>query len=126
MRDARFYTLVMQISDRISPTEPKFESRLDSIMEERSSLSLERFEHQAYKILRAGSRELFQDESQQLDFLLALDKQHTVEGFEALLSDCVPALIDKLRGQSSDPRQRSLADACPSRVRTTFGYSWRD
>jgi hypothetical protein len=41
----------------------------------------------------SGSK-LFENKLQKLQFISALDEQHTVYGYEALVAHCLPVLID--------------------------------
>ncbi|KAH7333292.1 glycosyl hydrolase family 92-domain-containing protein [Rhexocercosporidium sp. MPI-PUGE-AT-0058] len=75
-------------------------------MEQRNARSREKFEEQAYKIMLPGAN-LFQDESQKSVFLSALDKQHTIHGYEAFITDCLPELVSALQQRKPKHRQRS-------------------
>ena len=93
IQEDSFWRLLVEVANGVILAD--VESRVRSIIEQRNARSREKFEEQAYEIMLPGAN-LFQDESQKLVFLSALDKQHTIYGYEALITDCLPELVNAL------------------------------
>lgn len=75
-------------------------------MKQKIAQSRAKFEGKAYEIILSGA-ELFQDQSHKVDFLSALDEQHTIHGFEAFIANCLPVLVNALQKRKPKCRQRS-------------------
>jgi hypothetical protein len=104
IHEDKFWELLIEAAGGASPAD--VESKVRSVMEQRNVRSREKFEEQAYKIMLPGAK-LFQDQSQKSAFLSALDEQHTIHGFEALIANCFPVLINALQKRKAKHRQRS-------------------
>jgi hypothetical protein len=94
--DDKFYQLLIDTTSDANPADVEFESKLKSVMEERTARSRALFEEQTYEILLEGVK-LFQDPSQKSDFLSALDPQHSIHGFESFIANCLPMLVNALQ-----------------------------
>jgi len=104
IREDKFWRLVIEAARGANPAD--VESKVRSVMEQRNAQSREEFEEQAYKILLPGA-ELFPDQSQKSVYLLALDEQHTIHGYEAFITTCLPVLVSALQQRKPKHRQRS-------------------
>jgi hypothetical protein len=106
IHEDRFWELLIEVAGDTNPADVEFESKVMSVMEQRNARSRAKFEEQAYKIMLSGAK-LFQDQTQKSDFLSAIDEQHTIHGFEALIANCFPVLINALQKRKPKHRQRS-------------------
>jgi hypothetical protein len=97
---------LIEVASNTNPADVEFESKVGSVMEQKDAQSRAKFDEQAYKIMLTGAK-LFLDQSQKSDFLSALDEQHTIHGFEALIANCFPVLINALQKRKPKHRQRS-------------------
>ncbi|TVY86305.1 hypothetical protein LAWI1_G008826 [Lachnellula willkommii] len=102
MHDDKFYELLVEVAGDTNPADAKFGSKVGSVMKQRNARSRAKFEEQAYEIMLSGAK-LFQDQSQKSDFLSALDEQHTIYSYEALITNCLPVLVNAL--QQRKPKQ---------------------
>jgi hypothetical protein len=91
MRNDRFSKLLTEIACDTDPATVEFESKLKSVMEQKSTDSRNEFNDQACSIMLSGAA-LFED-SQKLEFLSILEKEHTVYGLRAFVARCLPSLI---------------------------------
>jgi hypothetical protein len=89
----RFLKLLTKIAYNINPVTVEFESKLKSVIKQKSTDSWNEFNNQACSIMLSGAA-LFKD-SQKLEFLLILKKEHTVYGLQAFVARCLPSLIYK-------------------------------
>ncbi len=103
IHEDKFWALLIEVASDANPADVEFESKVESVMEQRNNLSRAKFEEQAYEIMLPGAR-LFQDQSQKSDFLSALDEQHTIHSYEAFFANCLPLLVKEL--QQRQPKQR--------------------
>ncbi|KAH8797830.1 hypothetical protein F5884DRAFT_758928 [Xylogone sp. PMI_703] len=105
MHEDLFWKLLKEIARNTDPAD--VESKLKSCMEQNSVHSRREFDKARYEIMLSGP-ELFQDESQKLDFTLALNAQHTVRGFEDFIAHCVPQLVKGCQQRKLKLRRQSI------------------
>ena len=91
LRDDLFLELLYDIACKTDPATAEFESKLRSVMEQKSTDSQNEFHDQACKIMLPGAA-LF-EKAQKLKFLSILDNEHTVYGIQAFVAHCLPSLI---------------------------------
>jgi len=106
IHEDRFWEVLIEVAGDTNPADVEFESKVGSVMEQKDAQSRAKFDEQAYKIMLPGAK-LFLNQSQKSDFLSALNEQHTIHGFEALIANCFPVLINALQKRKAKHRQRS-------------------
>ena len=131
IHEDRFWGLLIEVAGDTNPADVEFESKVGSVMEQRNARSRAKFEEQAYKIMLSGAK-LFPDQSQKSDFLSALDEQHTIHSYEALIANCLPVLVSALqqrktkhgqRGSTGHTRKKSVPQRVPMSSSESIGQT---
>jgi hypothetical protein len=106
----RFWNLIIDVAKGTEPAE--VESKIAKIMEERTIQSRAKFDKATYKIMLSGPR-CFEEAQQQSDFGAALSHEHTIHEYEALVANCLPALVKELHELRAKVRIGSKKEKSP-------------
>lgn len=106
----RFWDLIVDVAKGTEPAE--LESKIANIMEERTIQSRAKFDKATYKIMLSGPR-CFEDAQQQSDFGASLSHEHTIHEYEALVANCLPALVKELHELRAEVRTGSKKEKSP-------------
>ncbi|RDL33192.1 uncharacterized protein BP5553_08631 [Venustampulla echinocandica] len=120
MHEDFFYGLLIEVAGEINPADEEFESKVESkvgsIMEEKSTQSREKFDDTAYEIIGTGFK-LFQDKELSKSWYHSFLDPHSIHSLETFFANCLPVLINKLR----ELRERKSK----GRKRGSTGNTWK-